>query len=550
MSSGRKQVQFNTRERLISPDHNRLQSFLASYANEAMRQQMLAPQDDSLAVGTTFTASGALTTAVDVVAPRAPTRGGVLNGLMVVVPMGAQYVLVTAGMLLLIDPDGQLGSSNPNPANPDDLGPAKLVMSSGVQVAGQLAWTANAGAGFRVDVVECQRTDVIAETDNRDIFNQSTGMFSPQSVTKVVEGRLTFRIRQGVVGGGLPAPELGWYPLAVISAPAGAGSLDDCTVWDVRDLLSDLATPYANVRSVFPRVERYKLFLDRFTAPGEYRLSGQALGTYNGWKIGGIFAHSFAVPYTDIADAPNYWAAGLALLPSAILYVYALWPSGYVRWVKYHETAIVGVGGRCPGPFRGVLTVSHVTALNGQPTAPVALPTGTGLGGSTLFGMALVASVTNAAAGPLGFVADDDFVHLESPVWNPKPAVIADPNCDFAFVPGSDFPSGTNKIRVQLQATLGAPAAGDSYIYDSTIKMVDPTGANTFVILSRKQVTMTARINGVILYSELIDLPVGADGISAPPPHMFRWELVQLQIGAALPTTVSAAEASVIAWDL
>jgi hypothetical protein len=129
MSSGRKVLRQNTRERIISTDFNRMQSFIAAYANEAMREQMLVPQDDSFAVGTTFPVAGALTTAIDIIKPFAPMYGGVLNGLMVVVPAAAQYLLVTSGMLLMIDPDGQPGSSNPNPPNPDDLGPAKLVYS-------------------------------------------------------------------------------------------------------------------------------------------------------------------------------------------------------------------------------------------------------------------------------------------------------------------------------------------------------------------------------------------------------------------------------------
>jgi hypothetical protein len=119
-------------------------------------------------------------------------------------------------------------------------------------------------------------------------------------------------------------------------------------------------------------------------------LSGEAVGTYNGWKIGGLFAQSFTQPWTDIADSNYARAAGLVLQPSMPIYVYALWPGGYVRWVKYYTNAIAGIGGRLPWTFRGVLTVSHTPPLDGQPIAPIPVPSGWGLNVSTVLGMALV----------------------------------------------------------------------------------------------------------------------------------------------------------------
>lgn len=551
MASGRKVLRQNTRERIISTDFNRLQSFVAAYANEALREQMLVPQDDSLAVGTTFPTAGALTTAVDITVPYAPLYGGVLNGLMVVVPIGVQYLLITSGMLLMIDPDGQAGSSNPNPATPDDLGPAKLVYSAGVQTAGSLAWTPNPGPGIRIDVVECQRTDLVAETDNRDIFNPSTGLFTPVAVTKVTVGDLTYRVRPGVPGGGLPAPALGWFPLAIISAPAGAATLDACTVWDVRNLLSDLATPYANVRNLIPRVDRYKMFLDRFTSPPQYRLSGQALGTYNGWKIGGLFAQSFAQPWTDIADANYAQAAGLVLQPSLPIYVYALWPSGYVRWVKYYSTAIAGIGGRCPGPFRGVLTVSHVPPLNGQPIAPVPLPSGWGLNTSTVLGMSLAAGVTDGASIPQGFIADRSMTYLETlSTWSSvAPSSLVDPVVDFTLTPGLDFPFGTSRIRLALTAFLGGTAAGNSYFITSDFQVMEAAGPNQVAAIAFRYTGLTNPGFLFLPYTEIVEVPVGADGLSAPPPLLFRWTLSRNPIGGAPPSAIAAAFAMVMGWD-
>jgi hypothetical protein len=105
-------LQFNTRERVVSADFDREQSFAAGYSNEALREQSLAPQDDSFFVGTTFYAAGATTSAVDVLRPAAPAYAGVLNGLMVIVPMGATSILITPGMLQVIDPEGQIGRAH------------------------------------------------------------------------------------------------------------------------------------------------------------------------------------------------------------------------------------------------------------------------------------------------------------------------------------------------------------------------------------------------------------------------------------------------------
>ena len=312
MSSGRKALRQNTRERLISSDPNRVQSFVAGYANEALRLQMLQPKDDSLSIGTTFLTPGPLSAAFDVLAPAAPDYGGVLGGLTVVVPAAATHLLITAGMLLVIDPEGAVGSTDSTPLNPDDgPGPSRLVASAGVTVAGALTWVPNPGPGARVDVVECQRANVVVETDNRDIFNPATGLFTPAAVTKVVAGDLVFRVRQGVAGGGLPAPALGWVPLAIISAPAGSVDLDACTVWDVRPLLSDTSAPYAQVRSVYPTIKRFGVIAENKTAALELRLSGEVQGDYLGQRIGGIISNPSVASYVDLNDATYYQAPAL-----------------------------------------------------------------------------------------------------------------------------------------------------------------------------------------------------------------------------------------------
>lgn len=374
MSSGRKSIKQNTRERVISSDWNRMQSFAAGYANEAMREQMLAPVDVNRYIGSTFASAVTGSNATDVVLPAAPDFGGVLNGLMVIVPAGQTYVTVTSGMLLVVDPEGYSGSSDSTPLSPDDgPGPARLVYSSGISATGVLNWAPNAGPGVRIDVIECQRTQIVAETDNRDIYTPSTGLFSALPVTKVTEGELTFRVRQGANSGGLPAPALGWVPLAVISAPAGATSLDACTIWDVRPLLSDRAAPYANIVGQNRITFSEGFVIGNYLSTGQLEARGVVEASHNGWKVGGRLQGSGF--YSDLLDA-NHLSPTYSPGIYAPYYVVALLPSGYVRWVRYLSAVPSGAPGRIPSSFRGILalttsaTTAQVPTVYGMYSAP------------------------------------------------------------------------------------------------------------------------------------------------------------------------------------
>lgn len=557
MSSGRKGMRQNTRERILSTDFNRMQAFAAGWSNEALRRQMLAPQDDSLYVGTTFQNAGPLSAAFDVLTPAAPDAAGVMNGLMVVVPGGATYVLVTSGMMLVVDPEGAAGSSDPSALNPDDgPGPARLVYSAGVTVAGSLSWTANPGPGTRVDVVECQRVNLVSETDNRDIFDPSTGLFTPASVTKVTVGDLTYRIRQGVPGGGLPPPALGWVPLAVIASAAGAANLDAATVWDVRPLLSDLATPYAQVRSIYPEVTRYQMVAEDKSVPGSLLLSGESQGEYLGWRTGGIFAEPDVGPAIDLLNAPFYQAAGFAPVASAPYYVYALWPAGYVRWVRYYPTAVAGVGGRVPGPFRGIVAVSQTPPLNGQPILPVATPSAWGLGVSTIFGQMLAAGVVGTGGALNGFVADGLLVNHDDtllPSITPFSITVVSPseeNVTFVLVPGLHFPAGSRRVRISSQSLISFPVAGTQVVMQTRTRLIDGAAAEIAYVSRRSSALVRGDVSAVVAYLEEWDVPVAADGISAPPPLGLEFVLSREIVNAGAPGTLFSTQLQVVGWDL
>jgi len=561
MSTGRRTLRQNTRERLISSDFNRMQTFVGADANDALRGQMLRPVDDGLFPGVTFITPGPVSFAIDVSTVTAPLYGGIIDGLMVIVPAAAVSLIITPGEVLLIDPDGQPGSSNPNAPNPDDP-ICKYVNAPGIPVVGTLVWTPNPGPGVRVDVVECQRTDIVQETDNRDIFNPATGLFAPTTVTKVTDGNLTYRIRLGAAGGGLPAPALGWFPLAILSTPAGAPNLDTVTVWDVRNLLSDKAEPFA-IRTTDTVIQERGRWMIDVTTPGQVRLSGERVVDAIGVRAGGRFIDTLLGSPLLLSSA-SYQAAGFVPIASSILTVYALFPLGYpLRWVQYYFAPTASAGGRVPGPYRGIIAISHVPSINGAPSLPVPLPTATGLGGSTFVGAVLAETVIDTASVIRGAVGDSrrtafDGVQFTAEFWilGGVIGVVAGANpptpfITFTLTPGVHYPFGATRVRLQCVVTFaGFAAAGGSNVIARQARLLNSaTPAYYTAIEATQQRVIMAPAVGSALDRFEIDMPVGTDGLSAPSGP------VQLEIdyfvlaGSEVAKTIASAFVVPIGWS-
>ena len=165
MASGQKRMVINTREKIISTDINRLQAFIGTQDAEELRWMLLAPADE----GGAATVSGSATT---------PPNAMVLNGLWARPEVGTVNLFITPGVIAMVDPDA--------PPSADDS-PCKIIVDDGVLLGGALVLTPGAGS-TRIDIVECSRTTQVLETDNRDIYNPSTGLFTPASVTKAAPG--------------------------------------------------------------------------------------------------------------------------------------------------------------------------------------------------------------------------------------------------------------------------------------------------------------------------------------------------------------------------
>lgn len=562
MSSGRKQLRQNTRERVISTDFNRAQAFGYGYSNEFLREQMLMPTDADYYAGVTFPVVGPpiggpvpASFAIDQVAPQAPEYGTVLNGLMVVVPVGGTSILVTPGSVLVIDPEGQTGSSDPTPLNPDDgPGPNRTVYSAGINALGVLNWTPYAGAGNRIDVVECQRTNVVTETDNRDIFNPATGLFTPQAVTKVTAGELTFRIRLGLAANTVPAAAQGWFPLAVISTPTGVANLDSCYIWDVRDLASDMATPNVRRTALLGKPEVQNLYADDATAPAELRLSGESTATWGHLRFGGkLYDPRTGLNYRDLESATFAKEPGYVAPASGLYFVYALFPDPYRRWVGYTNTAIAGYAGRIPGGFRGILTVSNLAPapIYNTPFLPISPPTGWGITALTTTGQLLAVGKTDAATNLERFIATDRQTWAtQAPTVTTAGVLTALPSVySFAFLGGVNFPTNARTIRLLVTATVTGMGANTFMRTSSYVGNYDTANVQVQTISNLEVNQLVCDALGVLTFTREYEIPNPYYAVEAAPlclPYLF---FTAVSIGGA-GVPVIATTAAVTGWSV
>jgi hypothetical protein len=390
MSSGKQEIVINTQERAMSTDVNRLQKFANKDLAELFRYMLLGMSGGEL--------DPSVSTFPDGLSSYMPAE--IINGLMVRPSSGTMSMSIDPGMIWVTSPDGAPDDSN-----------AKYVRDAGL-ATGTLTIGANASGQIRIDVVECRVNPVpLTVSDNRDIFNPSSGLFTATSVTKEVQGRLDYRIRAGTAGSGFPGASVGWRPLAVISVPSGAASVNACTFWDVRPMFEDRDFA-GRVGPEAPSVESLDARLIR-TSSTVVTLSGTFGARLNGRALGGVIRS--AVPGTsadsmNIADAINQGGGPFAEpLGQTSYFLYACTPFGLPRWAKYDTTALV------PKGPKGLLVVSAVDPdFYGRPSASVPLPTSTGLVGSATTAEGVCVSLFQANSDALwkGFHAAGKSVQI------------------------------------------------------------------------------------------------------------------------------------------
>ncbi len=416
--TGRRMV-LNSRERIISTDHNRLQSFADAALAETLRFAF-----DAVASGAT--AGGVVDVAT---APTAPLRGVILSGLLVR-PSGTVDLSIDPGVVLLRDAD---------PAPSSDDSQLKRVVDPGLP-NGTLSLTPGSGT-VRVDIVECARTDLVLESDNRDIFDTSTGLFLPTAVPKVSEGRLTYRIRTGTPGGGFAGVGTvqGWMPLAVMVVGASATDWSGVTLYDVRALRVDVTRPHT-VQEVVPPIHRSRLHY----AAGADTLSGVYSTEVLGRRVGGQF---------DALSMTSQREAGFSGVGGSPFFVYLLTPFGLPRWCRYNSGTLL------PGSVCGVpvisMTAPHPKTL--APTTPIALPTASGLGSASGIGVAVLAGRCRSGGALTDTAVNDGWTRIGAQPNGYQAAVVSGAGTGtirYRATAGTHFPDGASLLSIAVNALL------------------------------------------------------------------------------------------------
>jgi hypothetical protein len=399
MGSGNKRIITNTRERAVSTDLNRTQSLVVADAHEFNRWNV---NRDILGDFYNFPglqhAYTALPASSQFLVPH-----DCISGLMVD-PTNA------AG--LLIDP-GEAGffvASFPN-SNSDDSDYIQI-SDPGISSLATLPFVANAGPGIRWDIVECQPTEALLESASRDIYNTTTGQFTSSVVDKVRGGSLTYRMRQGTPGGGIPDIDSAWMPLAAIHVRTDATGFHQCDVYDIRPLINERCMHSPNHPKVLPASAftdiGFRLNMDEweFGAVPDAGINGHALTGYwrshfGGYYTGGaircnsVSQSSATFGGTGVTEASygffNPQAAinqSSAFVPTANKWftIGAFFPRGYPRWVRYSQAAISAAstnhlritGRRIPQGPRGVMMVCFEGGRSNGVITPTPMPTAFG----------------------------------------------------------------------------------------------------------------------------------------------------------------------------
>lgn len=384
MGSGNPRIITNTLERAVSTDLNRTESFMAydshEFARHLVNREIAGDFHNFPGMRAPFTA---LPPSSDFLQPH-----DCISGLMVR-PDNAAGLLIDPGEAAFFVP------AFPN-ATADDS-KYVYVSSPGIVSVSDLPFVANAGPGIRWDIVECQPTENLIESASRDIYNATTGQFTSSVVPKVRAGALTFRIRAGTAGAGIPAPDSAWMPLAAIHVRTDSTGFSNCDVYDIRPLVNErCAWSPENFRALPSPVSNfpgYRLTMDEAEfsfAPPTAGINGKALGGYfrshyAGYYSGGQLRRntpsqslanfgvatadggSFAYfnPQTTENKSSAYSIAG-----DDRFVVGAFFPRGYVRWVRYSQTSLTPSSanrlrktGRLPNGTRGVLWITKSTVF-------------------------------------------------------------------------------------------------------------------------------------------------------------------------------------------
>jgi len=390
---------FNTLERASSADLNDAQTFGSRALMEMMRGTYGRRRIGS---GATLSTGSMMIESVAATQTDAVTLQAIVLGGLLVNPQGTQ-MLIDGGSLVAVFP-----AAIPSA---DD---SAMVVANSDGVATGLSFTPPVNK--RWDLVECRPTTTVT-TGTRDIFNTTTRSFTGQSVPLLSTTTLEFRIRLGSDLALNPGPTLvaGWLPIAAIYAPPGSTTFDQCEIYDVRPLMSDLsqAGETGSRRAVGTDDVKFDVVLIS-SGPGTatnyldgsiYRQNA-GFGTDPAGSVASGDPISWAKPYTISGLIPNtgignalssrvnlmQGISGIAsvgkFMPAAINYQEDNWyslnlvyPFNLPRWCRFGTVSEQVGGRRWPAACGGILSMSDGAADAGM-YAACSLPSefGTGAG--------------------------------------------------------------------------------------------------------------------------------------------------------------------------
>ena len=532
MASGNKRIVVPSSQRVYSSDINRLQDVISADVVELLNYLMLASTNDDDDSGGR---AAFQTTTIN------PLFGVIVNGLTFQPGIGSANANVSQGLLVCVDPDGS--------PSPDDS-PVKYVR---VPDSGILTLTPNSSGSQRIDVVEVQRANTVTETQTVDIFNTTTGLFSPQSVTKAVQSTLNYRIRLGANGGGFPGTNTGWMPVAVCSVPDGSSIWDTVSVWDVRPLVNDRVRPILNASTSLPGVMRSPFYLSTANTTGGTKLimQGYLESQIGNSRVGGAFLDNGTADQINL-QANTFLEPGTTFSTNQAFAVYLALPFGLPRWVAYTPSV---TGQRRPRGPRGlpILSTKLPQTPAGRPSVALTLPSGAGLSGPPLLASQTVCVAfgfcTSIAGYPDNVVSDGRMQFCGSL----GPAVLASNTSagsvvNFSLTPGTDFPGNARRLRLKFtsQATWS-----NGYVAFSINTFDDQGGGGFQSTFYQTIASQNQDPSGGNTYTVTAEVPVQATFPSdlAPTPHKvalkYEGSVTGLSIGAANTHSVQ-----VVGWDL
>lgn len=536
MGVGGKTIKHNTRERVLSGDHNREQAVKDQMLAEILRCMTDASFElDEKAGSVEVFSSGSET----------PPNGTILAGIRPRPEIGTVNLFIEPGTICIVD----------NPSPTVDESRLAFVVDPGVQTAGALTLTPGSGGAIRIDVIECSRIEEVLETDSRDIFDPSTGLFTPTLVDKVTAGRLAYRIRTGTPGAGFPGTAAGWLPLAVCSVPAAATTWDDVTLWDVRPLAHERVQQPFNAYPSLNYVNRQNVWSDTTTGAGEVRVYGVCDVSFGAYRAGGKLIHPGTTDsYINVADT-TLWAAALSssLVP---WYLYLVFPFGLPRWVQYCPAS---ASIREPRGLRGIPVVARWTPrYDGRPLTLIAqTPAWTGLLDTpSQDAVVALAGLQGAFGGPAGVTSDGRIIQfVDFPTLQITPSATSGVmSSTWTLTDNVTHPGNARAVYVELQLIVTVTANTPDYINFARPLLVggpDNVAANYARIADNDDASgsVYATSNGTYTLGLTVRVPLGIDTTyTGPRAFKLIWPHVVNING--LTASITSRTALITGWEI